>query len=82
MLSISDIEITELKIFPNPATSILTVKTTNPIEKVEIYSLSGKKVDDVNSDFNNINVEELSNGMYLLRIYTEKEIMVKKLIKK
>ena len=61
----------------------MTIKSeTNTIDKVEIYSVLGKKIKTIDSDFENINTEDLSKGIYLLRINSEKGTTIKKLIKK
>lgn len=83
ILSISEITEEQLKIFPNPVSNILTIKSEIiPIDKVIIYSILGKKIKEIRIDFNNIHTEDLSKGLYLISIYTEKGTTVKKLIKK
>ena len=60
----------------------MTIKSeTNTIDKVEIYSVLGKKIKTIDSDFENINTGDLSKGIYLLRINSEKGTTIKKLIK-
>ena len=70
-----------LKIFPNPMSNYLTIDSKFPIKKVELYSLLGKKVKEINSDFNSIHLSNLKNGIYLVRIESENGFAVKKLIK-
>ena len=83
ILSISEIIERQLNIYPNPVSNILTIKSEIiTIDKVEIYSLLGKKIKEINLDFNNILTEDLSKGIYLLRIYAENGTTIKKLIKK
>ena len=83
ILSTSEIIEQKLKIYPNPVSNVLTIKSEiNPIDKVEIYSVLGKKIKTIDSDFENINTEDLSKGIYLLRINSEKGTTIKKLIKK
>jgi len=83
VLSISDIIEEQLKIYPNPVSNILSIDSEIiPINKVEIYSVLGKKVKEVNSDFNSIRTNNLSNGVYIFKIYSENGIATKKLIKK
>ena len=57
------------KIFPNPATDNFTIETENDIKSVEIYSIQGQKV--VTSTSKNIDVSNLSKGMYMVRIEDE-----------
>ena len=70
-----------ISFYPNPATNILTVESKIPLNKIEIYSILGKKVKEVNSGFNQISVKSLSSGVYSIRIYSENTSAVKKLIK-
>ena len=62
-----------LNMYPNPVKNSLTLESIMPLEKVEIYSTLGQKVKEVNSDFNSISTNHLSNGIYLIRIYSEKK---------
>ena len=70
-----------LILYPNPVFNILTLNSKLPITKVEIYSILGKKIEQINSDFNSISTENISSGIYMIRIYSENNIMVRKLIK-
>jgi hypothetical protein len=82
-LSVDD-EILEnsLKLYPNPVTNILTIESKNvTISKVEIYSILGKKIKEINSNFGSITTDNLPNGMYLIKIYSEKGMVMKKTIK-
>jgi len=81
-LSVDD-EILEnsLKLYPNPVTNILTIESKNvTISKVEIYSILGKKIKEIHSDFKTIRTDNLSNGMYLIKIYSEKGMVMKNVI--
>jgi hypothetical protein len=81
LLSVDDYnEIGSLKIYPNPTSKILNVNI--PINKLIIYNLQGKKL--LESKKQNINIESLSKGMYLIQIVgKENDLMTTtKLIKK
>ena len=66
-LSVNENNITNnFKIYPNPATNNFTIETENDIKSVEIYSIQGQKVSTSNSK--NIDVSNLSKGMYMVRI--------------
>ncbi|WP_242083204.1 T9SS type A sorting domain-containing protein [Aestuariivivens sediminis] len=82
ILSVSEMNKDQLKVYPNPVSNILTVKSDSvPIDAVEIYSVLGKKIKAIYSDFENIHTVDLSQGIYLIRIYSENRSIVKKLIK-
>ncbi|MDO5979903.1 InlB B-repeat-containing protein [Flavivirga spongiicola] len=58
-----------IKLYPNPTSSILNIKTTLAIKQVSVYSMLGTEVLKVPSSV--INVSDLSNGMYLVKIEDE-----------
>ncbi len=70
-----------LKLYPNPVSDILSVESKLALKKIEIYSILGQKVKEINSDFNSISTNQLSRGIFLIKIYSEKGIAVRKLIK-
>lgn len=62
-----------LKIFPNPVVDLLSISFDNQdnlSSKVEIYSVSGLRLMSTNIDNDNsiIDVRQLNQGMYILRI--------------
>ena len=69
-------------IFPNPATSTLTI-SGKEINKIEIIDLLGRIVKQVNSNLNamNIDISNLSNGTYVIKIYETDKISNHKFIK-
>ncbi len=80
-LSINTFNHSNMTIYPNPATDFIAIDYPLDIEKVEFYNLLGQLVlleqaPDI------IDVGELSNGAYIMKIHTIKGIATKKLIKK
>ena len=73
---------TSLKIYPNPVTNVLTVKSRLPLKSIEIYNLLGQEVKQVYSNFESINLEYLSKGIYMIKISSENGSTIRKLIKK
>jgi len=68
-------------LYPNPVTNILTIDSEIPITKVEIFSILGKKVKEINSDFKSIPIDNLSNGVYIVKLLFDNGFTTKKLIK-
>ena len=69
--SIDDIDKSVLMLFPNPANNFLTVSAPEQIDLVEVYTITGKRI-NVESKHNQsnsvyINTSNLSSGMYLLK---------------
>jgi uncharacterized delta-60 repeat protein len=71
----------DIKIFPNPFVEALEIKATKAIQKIDIYNLDGKKIKTVHPPINQIDLSNLINGFYMLKIYCNSEIIFKKVIK-
>lgn len=73
----------DVTIYPNPVLDKLYLSTSKTIEKIEIYSISGGLVKTFDKPQKSIDVKELLEGVYLLKIYigNSKEILIKKVIK-
>jgi Leucine-rich repeat (LRR) protein len=81
-LSIDDIALENgLILYPNPVSDMLTIDSKPPLNKVEIYSVLGQEIKEINSGFNSISTRYLSRGIYMIKIYSEKGVAVRKLIK-
>ena len=70
----------EYLIFPNPSTDFITVKSLNPVIAYEIINLSGKTIKTGISD-GEIEIKNLDNGIYFIRINSENNYQVLKFIK-
>ena len=83
-LSTKDFSASNVKVYPNPATDKLTIETNNVnLSSIEIYNLLGKKVLEQNKLSNNtINISNLSNGVYMLKLNSDNMSITKKLIVK
>jgi len=73
------IEAGSVVLYPNPATSVLTLSNISKDAKVEVYNISGQKYKTVTG--NTLSVGELATGTYLLRITDNGKIIQKKFIK-
>jgi len=73
---------TNISIYPNPASAIVTINTTNiAFESAAVYSLTGQKVLESNSA--TLNVSGLSKGIYVIKVKTTSgKDFVQKLVKK
>lgn len=71
-------------VYPNPTKSLLNIKTGLNINKVEIYNVNGQKVMQVeNNNLNQIDVNKLSSGMYLINLFQDNVLIsTNKFIKK
>lgn len=71
-------------IYPNPASDIVNIKSSYPVETIEIYDALGNKttISPVNYSENNIQlkINDLSKGIYFLRIKADNKVFSQKLI--
>ncbi len=71
-----------LTLFPNPTQDIIFIKNVAVNSTFEIYSLDGKFLSNgILNEGNSINVSAFKNGIYFLKIQSEKENKVLKFIK-
>ena len=83
-LSIEKFVNENFKIYPNPATEYVSIeqKTTDGVtlQSVQILDSSGKWIKSVKDNFSQIDVSNLSKGMYLFVIQTDKGNKTEKII--
>lgn len=81
-LGIDDLSLGKMiRIYPNPVTDFLIIDSNIQPIKVELYSIFGKKVKEIHSDFKSISTHSLSHGMYIVKVYFENSFVYKKIIK-
>jgi hypothetical protein len=78
---IENIQSQKISIYPNPAKDEIFIKAEQPIDKVETYSLTGSLLLSENNFNEKISVSALSKGVYLLKVYTDKGVIVSKIVK-
>ena len=66
--------------FTNPAHNYISIQSTSDIDKVEMYSLIGVKVISQTNNTNEIEVSNLSKGVYLMVVYSGNKKGSKKVI--
>jgi hypothetical protein len=71
---------TDLVIYPNPTSDYLTIKIDRSIVSVEIMNIAGVSVLKRNGS-TSINVSQLPVGMYIAKIITNKDTIIKTFIK-
>jgi len=59
------------QIYPNPATEYINIQSSNKLQSVSIYSISGQKIKDINSKFDSINISDLLTGTYFVKVNAE-----------
>ena len=81
-IPISQIDIEDLKVYPNPVTDILYLESGASISEVQVYSTNGKLVLKQANVSSSINVSHLASGSYILKLQIGDKSYTHKLIKK
>jgi putative IMPACT (imprinted ancient) family translation regulator len=73
-----------IKTYPNPNSGILNIESSVAIDKLEIYNNIGQSIKSISIIENQtlLNINELSSGVYFLKIYNDNTLMkIEKIIK-
>lgn len=67
--SVSDNELLNVSMYPNPASDVLNISAANTIKNASIFNVLGKKVMslDINKNSESIDVSSLASGIYLIK---------------
>lgn len=81
-LSVDDFFDTDISVYPNPTLGNLQIelKKNTQLKNIEIYNIHGQLVKTLSTQ--KIKIDDLSSGIYLMRITTNKGTLIKKIIKK
>lgn len=79
--SVNEFDAISFSVYPNPTSSIITIDNTNfTLKNIEVYNMIGKKV--FTSFKNEINLKDLVNGVYVLKVQSESgNVATKRIIK-
>ncbi|WP_121049109.1 T9SS type A sorting domain-containing protein [Lacinutrix venerupis] len=69
-----------IKLYPNPATDVVNIKTNQTIENVSVFNVNGQKVLEI-ANQSQINISNLPTGMYFLNINTNQSNQTIKILK-
>jgi len=69
----------KLSVYPNPASNVIHISASFPVEEIALYDVMGKVVLR-STDTKQIQVHTLNAGMYLLKIYANQQTITRKVI--
>ena len=75
-----DEKLLTLSAFPNPTTGMLHFSNQN-IDLVEVFTLSGQKLQELIPNAGEIDLNEYESGFYLLKVHIEEQTRVIKILK-
>ena len=71
----------EINIYPNPTSNQLTIDIEQNISEIIIIDITGKNIKTITPDLNVINVADLSDGIYFIKLITNERTITKKFVK-
>ncbi len=87
-VALESLEVSNLKIYPNPANDMITVKfdAVSSFSSIEILDLNGKLLNTVNVNVSGIiqeqiSLESLNQGIYILKVINGDKISTERIIK-
>lgn len=74
----------EVKMYPNPASDIVTITAVNPIDSVSIYSVLGQEIKQLQFNTNAVSVDiaDLQAGIYVVKVTSSGVTATSRLVKK
>lgn len=79
---VSGLNVSEMKIYPNPATDLLFIETITPIDEVNIYNSTGSLVSQTKlPQRKGIDISQFMPGLYVAEIKTKAASMRRKWMK-
>ena len=76
--STEDVFSNKFSVYPNPSSDVLNIRTNEPIDKVELYNTIGQLIVAKKTTY--INISSINRGVYILKIYSGKRIVTKKVM--
>ncbi len=83
-LGINDLDISNLKVYPNPTKDLVYISYKENIDRVEVFSMIGQRILDVNSNDSEVSIDmsNFASGTYMLKISVGNDNQLVKVIKK
>ena len=82
LLGLEDDSFMAIKITPNPASNQLFINASQPLERIEIYSVTGKFIMTETDLSNAVEISSFPSGLYFIKIRSSGSTLTKKFIKK
>ncbi len=70
-----------INVSPNPTNSKININCNNNVKKIELYDVQGRVLETHIGETKTLDISEKTNGIYFLKITTEKGSKVEKVIK-
>jgi len=79
--SVKETTLSEILIYPNPASNKLFIQSNKQLKQIDIYNIQGQLVKSERGNSQEISISDLTNGMYIINLTTDSEKIIQKFIK-
>ncbi|WP_225035727.1 T9SS type A sorting domain-containing protein [Winogradskyella sp. SM1960] len=76
-----EVFVSRVKLYPNPGSDKLFIKTTEQVAQLSIYNINGQLVKQAYKVTNGVDVSQLPTGLYMVQIKTNNNTITQKFIK-
>ncbi len=66
-------------LYPNPAHSVFGLSKDMGVKQVTLYTLAGKRISKLQSNFGDMNIGDIPLGLYMVHVVANDGLMVKSL---
>lgn len=77
-IKVENFEYIKTVVYPNPSKGIINIENED-LNKIQIYDVTGKKIRELNPQ-SQIDLTDISKGIYFMRLISDKGILVNKII--
>ena len=82
LVSVQEINNASVSVYPNPSLHTVYIQSTFPVHNVQVYDVRGRKLkDNYDAQSNKIDVNQLSAGVYRIRITTSHGVFTRSIQK-
>lgn len=81
-LEVFDSQEVVISIYPNPSTGIFKIQTTENIERIEVFNLSGRIIKEMNPNSIEMDLSKLPSGCYFLKFtFSSGDMLTNRIVK-
>lgn len=82
VLSTEDVFASKFSVYPNPSndSDVLNIKTSETIDQLELFNMLGQRILNQKGTTNQLDIQNVRSGIYLLKIYSGNRSITKRVI--
>ncbi|RDK88318.1 T9SS type A sorting domain-containing protein [Marinirhabdus gelatinilytica] len=82
VLGIHSVQAIPILMYPNPANDQIYIETDLPLNKLEIYTTTGKLLHSQNNPTPSLDISTLPTGLYFMKVYQGDRVSTQKFVKR